>query len=169
MIAVDGEAACELGRIARALARVDRKTIPPVRASDHPWPPDLKPALTNLQVAIAVTGPESAPHPGKREVEALYLDMIARARRYIYIENQYFTAHKIGDALEARLRQPGGPEIVVVTWLLSHGWLEEYTMGVLRSKLVERPRAADVEGASTSTIPRCRDWRRTRASTCTRK
>ena len=147
MIAVDGEAACELGRIARERWRAStEKEIPPVRASDHPWPPDLKPTLTNLPVAIAVTAPESAPHPGKREVEALYLDMIARARRYIYIENQYFTAHKIGDALEARLRQPGGPEIVVVTRLLSHGWLEEYTMGVLRSKLVERLRAADVEG-----------------------
>jgi phosphatidylserine/phosphatidylglycerophosphate/cardiolipin synthase-like enzyme len=102
--------------------------------------------LTNQPVAISVTVPASEPHQGKREVEALYLDMIARAQRYIYIENQYFTSHTIGEALEARLREPGGPEIVVVTRLLSHGWLEENTMGVLRSKLVERLRAADVEG-----------------------
>ena len=34
----------------------------------------------------------------------------------------------------------------MVTRLLSHGWLEEYTMGVLRSKMVERLRTADVEG-----------------------
>ena len=94
MIAVDGEAARELGRIARERWRAStEKEIPPVRASDDPWPPDLEPALTNLPVAIAVTAPESAPHQGKREVEALYLDMIARAQRYIYIENQYFTAH----------------------------------------------------------------------------
>src|SRR4029434_5690692 len=88
----------------------------------------------------------SAPHKGKRQVEALYLDMIDRARRYIYIENQYFTAHSIGDALEARLREPGGPEIVVVTRLLSHGWLEEYTVGVLRRKLIQRLQPADQEG-----------------------
>jgi phospholipase D1/2 len=138
MIAVDGEAARELGRIVRERWRASTgKDLPPVRAGADPWPPDLKPALTGLPVAIAVTAPESAPQQGKREVEALYLDMIARAKRYIYIENQYFTAHKIGEALEARLREPGGPEIVVVTRLLSHGWLEEYTMGVLRSKMAD--------------------------------
>src|SRR6185503_11239584 len=118
-----------------------KKEIPPVRTSADPWPPDLEPVLTNLPVAIAVTAPESTPGSGKREVEALYLDMIARAQRYIYIENQYFTSHRIGEALETRLREPRGPEITVVTRLLSHGWLEENTMGVLRSKLVERLRA----------------------------
>jgi hypothetical protein len=97
-------------------------------------------------VAIAVTAPDFPPHHGTHEVETLYLDMIARARRYIYIENQYFTSHSIGDALEQRLREPGGPEIVVVTRLLSHGWLEEHTMGVLRSKLVQRLRAAGHRG-----------------------
>jgi hypothetical protein len=34
----------------------------------------------------------------------------------------------------------------VLTRLLSHGWLEENTMGVLRSKLIERLRKADHEG-----------------------
>ncbi len=146
MIGVDGEAARELGRIVRERWRASTgKEIPPVPAGEDPWPPTLDPSVTNLPVAIAVTAPESEPHKGTREVEALYLDMIARAKRYIYIENQYFTAHKIGEALEARLREPGGPEIVVVTRLLSHGWLEEYTMGVLRSKMVERLRAADSE------------------------
>ncbi len=147
MIAVDGVAARELGRIARErwFASTEEE-IPPVRAMGDPWPPVLEPAVTDLPVAIAVTFPESAPHDGKREVEALYLDMIAGARRYIYIENQYFTAHKVGEALAARLQERGGPEIVVVTRLLSHGWLEENTMGVLRDKMVQRLRAADVEG-----------------------
>ncbi len=39
-----------------------------------------------------------------------------------------------------------GPEIVVVTRLLSHGWLEEMTMHVLRERLVRRLRAADRHG-----------------------
>jgi len=147
MIAVDGEAARELARIARErwLASTEEE-IPPVRAQADPWPAVLRPDITDLPVAIAVTFPESDPHEGKREVEALYLDMIARAKRYIYIENQYFTAHKIGEALKARLQEPGGPEIVVVTRLLSHGWLEENTMTVLRDKMVERLREADAEG-----------------------
>ena len=117
------------------------------------WPAELEPAVKDVPVAIAVTAPESPPHNGTREVENLYLDMIARAKRYIYIENQYFTSHSIGAALEQRLREPGGPEIVVVTRLLSHGWLEEYTMGVLRSKLVQRLRAADGEGRFSVLYP----------------
>jgi phospholipase D1/2 len=147
MIVVDGAAARELGTIARERWHASTKEwIPPVRTRTDCWPEELEPDLVNMPVAIAVTAPESPPREGVRQVENLYLDMIARARRYIYIENQYFTSHSIGAALEQRLRERGGPEIVVVTRLLSHGWLEEYTMGVLRSKLVQRLRAADSEG-----------------------
>ena len=147
MIAVDAEAARWLGHLARERWRTStQKEIAPVAVRNDPWPPDLRPDLLDTPVAIAVTAPQSEPHQETRQVETLYLDMIARAQRCIYIENQYFTAKSIGDALEARLREAGGPEIVVVTRLLSHGWLEENTMGVLRSKLVERLRAADREG-----------------------
>jgi len=147
MIAVDGEAARWLGHLARERWRTSTQQEIAIASTNHdPWPPELKPDLLDTPVAIAVTAPQSQPHQGTRQVEALYLDMIARAQRWIYIENQYFTAKSIGDALEARLKEAGGPEIVVVTRLLSHGWLEENTMGVLRSKLVERLRAADREG-----------------------
>ena len=147
MVAVDGEAARWLGHIARERWRTSTaREIASVTSSTDPWPPQLKPNLLDTPVAIAVTAPESTPHHGTRQVEALYLDMIARAQRYVYVENQYFTSKSIGDALEARLREAEGPEIVVVTRLLSHGWLEENTMGVLRSKLVERLRSADREG-----------------------
>jgi uncharacterized membrane protein YdjX (TVP38/TMEM64 family) len=78
-----------------------------------------------------------------REVEALFLDMIARARRYLYIENQYFTSHRVADALAARLAEPDGPEIVLVVRLLSHGWLEEHTMEVLRTQNIRKLIAAD--------------------------
>ncbi len=54
-----------------------------------------------------------------REVEKLYLDMIAAARRTIYIENQYFTAPRLAAALEKRLAEPDGPEVVLVLRLLS--------------------------------------------------
>jgi phosphatidylserine/phosphatidylglycerophosphate/cardiolipin synthase-like enzyme len=146
MIAVDGEAARELGRIARERWRCStKKEIPAARAKHDPWPVELKPDLEDIDVAISCTAPECEPHAEAREIEALYLDIIARARHYIYIENQYFTAYKIGEALAARLAAPRGPEVVVVTRLLSQGWLEEYTMGVLRTKLIERLREADSE------------------------
>ena len=99
-----------------------------------------------MTTAVSCTFPAVEPHPGAQEVEALYLDLIARARHCIYIENQYFTARRIGEALLARLAEPEGPEIVVVSRLLSHGWLEEHTMHVLRTELVRRLHAADTRG-----------------------
>src|SRR5690606_15545906 len=81
-----------------------------------------------------------------REIEELYIDMIRMARRSIYIENQYFTAHRLGELLEERLAEPDGPEIVVVIRLLSHGWLEGLSMETLRTKLILRLRAADKHG-----------------------
>ena len=49
-----------------------------------------------------------------------------------------------GCVLAARLSEPDGPEVVLVLRELSHGWLEEVTMQTLRTKLIERLRAADV-------------------------
>src|SRR2546430_16342087 len=49
-------------------------------------------------------------------------------------------------ALEKRLAEPDGPEIVLVLRLLSHGWLEEHTMHVLRTRLIQRLKQADRHG-----------------------
>lgn len=147
MLAVDGEAARQLAAIVRSrwLAATGRH-LPTAPAPGVPWPAGLRADLQDVDVAFARTLPETPGQPGVAEVEALFLDMIAAARQCIYIENQYFTAHSIGDALAARLDEPDGPEIVIVVRLFSHGWLEEYTMHVLRSRLVQRLRAADRYG-----------------------
>ncbi|HEX6733911.1 MAG TPA: VTT domain-containing protein [Azonexus sp.] len=147
MMAVDGEAARALGELARDrwLAATE-EALPPVTAAADPWPPDLAADLVDVDVAIARTLPPGPGRAAVREVEALYLDMIAAARHSIYIENQYFTAHAIGDALAARLAEPDGPEIVIVLRLLSHGWLEEHTMQLLRTGLIQRLRTIDRHG-----------------------
>ena len=95
---------------------------------------------------IACTVPAVNGDPGKRDVETLFLDMIRAAKRTIYIENQYFTANRIGEALAARLAEDDGPEIVVISRCLSHGWLEEMTMHVLRTRLVKTLQDADRHG-----------------------
>ncbi|HSD53842.1 MAG TPA: VTT domain-containing protein [Burkholderiales bacterium] len=148
MCAVDGAAARELAAIARRRWRIATGAdLPPAEPLAHDrWPPGLRPDLTDARVAIACTAPAVNGAPGIRHVEQLYLDMIARARRHIFIENQYFTSRRIGAALGARLADPDGPEIVLITRLLSHGWLEEATMHVLRTRLVENLRAADRNG-----------------------
>lgn len=147
MIAVDGEAAKALARIARERWRAATgETLKPVQGRGDPWPEGLDVDVTDVEAAVSCTAPPTEDHKGTHHVEALYLDMIAGANDYFYIENQYFTSHKIGEALAKRLAEPDGPEIVVVTRLLSHGWLEEITMTTLRNKLVNKLRAADRHG-----------------------
>ncbi|HEU4442986.1 MAG TPA: hypothetical protein VFR83_13245, partial [Burkholderiales bacterium] len=141
MMAVDGEAARQLGELARERWRLATgQRLKPASVDSDPWPPQLQPELEHVDVGIARTLPARGELPAVREVEKLYLDMIAAARRSIYIENQYFTAPRIAAALEKRLAEPDGPEIVLVLRLLSHGWLEEATMHVLRTKLIQRLR-----------------------------
>ena len=144
MVAVDGEAARAISAIARA--RWKAATGETLRVRDTPgdgWPEGLEIALEDVDAAASCTVPPTGNAPSARQVERLYLDMIAAAREYIYIENQYFTSRVISDALKARLAETDGPEIVIVTRLLSHGWLEAVTMHVLRAGLVRELRAAD--------------------------
>ena len=144
MVAVDGEAATALARIACSRwHNAVGKPIPRHKVDSDPWPPVLRVDVTDVPVAVACTAPPLKGKEGVHEVEQLYLDMIGRAKKYIYIENQYFTSDKIGAALGKRLEEPDGPEVVLATRLLSHGWLEEMTMSVLRVKLVRELRAKD--------------------------
>src|SRR5438132_1212374 len=151
MAALDGEAARQLAALTRErwLAATGQKMKPVTFrgiSDNDPWPAGFPPDLQGVEVGIARTAPPRAEQPAVREVEKLYLDMIAAARNTLYIENQYFTAPRIAAALEKRLAEPDGPEIVVVLRLLSHGWLEEHTMHVLRTRLIERLRKADRHG-----------------------
>jgi len=147
MMAVDGDAARRLGELARERWRLATgQRLKPIETDSDPWPGELEPDVSGADVGIARTLPPRGELPAVREVEKLYLDMIALARRAIYIENQYFTAPRIAAALEKRLAEADGPEVVLVLRLLSHGWLEEATMHVLRTRLVQRLQQADRHG-----------------------
>jgi phospholipase D1/2 len=147
MMAVEGDAAAALAQIARERwHRATGETIPKPQQRGERWPREFEPIFRDVRVAVSCTLPPLEDRPAVTDIERLYLDMIGAARRYIYIENQYFTSQKIADALAARLAEPDGPEIVLVTRLLSHGWLEEATMTNLRTKLVRELRAADKHG-----------------------
>ena len=144
MSVVDGEAAKALAEIAHdRWQRATEEALPAVPPGADPWPDSVAVMMSEVDVAVSRTSPESASLAEVRENEALYLDLIHRAKRYIYIENQYFTADKLADALALRLEEREGPEVVMVLRLLSHGWLEEHTMHALRTRLVEKLRAAD--------------------------
>lgn len=143
-MAVGGPAAAALGGLARERWR--RATGRWLRAPRHrhdAWPDGLHADIEHVAVAIARTDPAFDGRPAVREVEALYLDSIAAARRWIYIENQYVTSNTVRDALAARLREPTGPEVVMVLPRACSGWLEESTMGTLRSAFLAALREAD--------------------------
>jgi pyridoxamine 5'-phosphate oxidase len=90
-----------------------------------------------VSVAFARTRAAFHDDPQICEVQELYLDMIARAKQTIYIENQYFTSNALGEALAARLAEEEGPEVIAVLRLSTQGWLEAPTMGTLRTVLLK--------------------------------
>ena len=142
---IDGAAARALGDLIRDRWRRagGRRFHTPSNHNGDPWPPEMRPDLIDVPVAIARTEPQYDNHPEVREVERLYLDSIRAAEHLIYLENQYLSSAAIGDALAARLEEENGPEIVLVLPQETSEWLEQVTMAVLRTRLLRRLRAVD--------------------------
>ncbi len=144
---VDGEAAAALGDIARERWRAATgEDVPPVASKRTLWPAKVKPAVQDVDVAVARTCPAYDGREQVREIEQLYLDAIRAADKLIYIENQYFTASVIADALAVRLAEDDGPEVIVVLPLESTGWLEQAVMDIRRSPLLRQLDQADKHG-----------------------
>lgn len=143
-IAVDGAAAKALADLARE--RWHRATglrLAAIAAEGDTWPADLAPDLMDVPVGISRTEPAFRGEAEVREVEALYLDAIASAQRWIYLESQYFTAPTIGDALATRLAAPDGPEVILVCSFRSGGRADRLVMDRARNQLIHRLATAD--------------------------
>jgi phosphatidylserine/phosphatidylglycerophosphate/cardiolipin synthase-like enzyme len=144
MCVLDGEAARALADLARERwFRATWERTAPVEAAGDPWPDGVRPDLTNVTVGIARTEPAWRGRTGVRENEALHLEAIARAKTLIYLENQYFTSPVIARALAARLAEPDGPEIVLVTTGRSPSWFDAMTMDTARAEILYRLEQAD--------------------------
>lgn len=143
-VAVDGAAARALGELARGRwRRATGQRLPAPQAAGDLWPDRLRPSLHDVEVAIARTHPRRPGRPAVHEIERLYLDAIAAARRTIYLESQYFASAAIAEALARRLAEPDGPEIVVVNPRTAAGWLEQEAMDVARARIVRHLREQD--------------------------
>lgn len=146
--ALSGPAAAVLGELVRARWAAGRhRPAPPALAPAQPepdaWPPGLPVDATCLPVGLARTF-VARKAPAIKEIEILTLDAIAAARRWIYAENQYLTSPVVTRALAARLREPAGPEIVLVLPKEESGWKEQSSMGVLRRQMVAHLLAQDL-------------------------
>jgi phosphatidylserine/phosphatidylglycerophosphate/cardiolipin synthase-like enzyme len=100
------------------------------------WPADITPNFEAVQVAIARTHPEMEDAEAVHEIEALFLDQIALAKRFIYCESQYFASRRIAIAIAKRLDEDHGPEIVIINPLSAQGWLEPIAMDSARARLM---------------------------------
>jgi phospholipase D1/2 len=147
-MAVDGEAARALGELARERWRAagGEPIAPPPETAGERWPEGLAPMFEDVEVAISRTRGACDGAPAIREIEALFLEQIRTAERWIYAENQYFASRRIAQAILERVSQPGCPEIVLVGPRTADGWLEEQAMGPARARLLQAIRHADKAG-----------------------
>jgi phospholipase D1/2 len=148
-MAVDGEAAAALGALARERwSSATGETLPAVElpGDEHPWPRVLAADLGPTEVGLARTWPSLDGGADIQEILRLTLAGIAAARRTIFVENQYLTSAAAGEALAHRLAEAEGPEVVLVLPEVECGWLEQSSMGILRSRLLARLRQADSHG-----------------------
>jgi phosphatidylserine/phosphatidylglycerophosphate/cardiolipin synthase-like enzyme len=137
-MAVEGDAARALGDLARVrweIATGKKVAAPP--SGSEPWPERLKPTFRDVPIAIARTRGKEGHLEEIREIEALFADMIACAKRFVYVETQYFASRIIAEAIGKRLEEPDPPEFVVVNPKHAYGWLDGSVMSPARFELMK--------------------------------
>ena len=147
-MAVDGCAAEAIGDLARIRWECATGTplpVPPRDSRDH-WPTDLQPHFHGVEVAIARTRGKAGRIEEVREIEALFVDLIRRARRFVYVETQYFASRVIAEAIGERLAEPDDPEFVIVNPRTAYGWLDGKVMSPARYHLVNALKDKDRGG-----------------------
>src|SRR3546814_629869 len=110
------------------------------------WPDHVEADFNDVEVGIALTVPEMADQEPLHHIEALYVDLIARAKRWFYAESQYFASRKVAEAIAKRLAEPDGPEFVIIHPTSAEGWLEPIAMDSARARLVTALQERDVHG-----------------------
>ncbi len=152
---VDGAAARLLGDVFRDRWRraTGERLVPTQTPAGDAWPPGVKVEFDRPTIGVSRTAPHWKGQPETRENEALHLASIAAAKRCIYLENQYFTSPLIAEALAARLSEPDGPEVVLISTAHSPSWFDQMTMDRTRSIFLKRLEAADRHGRLRAYIP----------------
>jgi phosphatidylserine/phosphatidylglycerophosphate/cardiolipin synthase-like enzyme len=161
MCMVEGPVARALGDLVRARwARSDGERLEPAEppaADESYWPAHTAVDFNDVTVGVARTEPDWRDLPEVRETERLHLASIAAARRLIYLENQYVTSPIYAEALAARLREPDGPEVVIVNTAHSPSWFDQMTMDRTRSTFLKRLKESDAHGRFHAFCPYTRE------------
>jgi len=152
---VEGEIAGALEELGRERwRRAGGVPLPPIEPCDDSiWPDDLEPQFRDVEVGVARTCAAYSGNCEIKEIETLFLSHIARARRFLYIESQYFASRAIADALATRLAEPDPPEVVLVNPLTAEGWLEQQAMDHARARLIRAVGECDHRGRFNVYVP----------------
>lgn len=151
------------GEVAAALADLGQERweragggdLPPIQPAEGSlWPEGLAVQFENVEIGIARTRAAYDGCSAVREIEALHLDHLRRAKRFVYAESQYFASRAIGEAILARLQEPDPPEIVIVHPEHAEGWLEQQAMDHARAALVRTIEAGDPKQRFSLWMPR---------------
>lgn len=136
---VEGEAAHLMGELFRDRWKMATGNFIHLKStgSSDLWPKNLTADLNDIQVGISRTLPAYKGRKEVREVEKLFIDGIAAAKKNLYIESQYLTSCAIAEALRKSLAKKEGPEICIILPQKSSGWLEQSTMDSLRAPILE--------------------------------
>jgi phosphatidylserine/phosphatidylglycerophosphate/cardiolipin synthase-like enzyme len=142
--ALEGPVAAALGELARERWHdAGGNALEPVTVKSDCWPEWLTAHYTSVDIGISRTRPKMPKRAEFREIEQLYVDQIAAARRSIYAESQYFASRRVAEAIGRRLAEPDGPEIVLVNPSGAEGWLEPLAMDTARARLFQALRRLD--------------------------
>ncbi|WP_328597943.1 phospholipase D-like domain-containing protein [Croceibacterium soli] len=146
------EALGELGRVrwrragGRELGEVESPT-------GSAWPEGLQAQFSDIEVGISRTRAAYDGVDAVSEIEQLFLLHIARAKRFIYAESQYFASRKVGEAIGKRLQEEDPPEIVIVQPCHAEDWIEQLAMDTARARLVTSLRELDHKGRLHLFVP----------------
>jgi len=126
---VDGDAAASLTDLIKERweRAACRKPHCPETDND-PWPDGVTTLFENHEIAIARTVPPMGEREGIHEIQQLYIDMINKAEKSIYLENQYFATASIAKVLAARLQECPDLEVIMVSSKQPFGFLEAHSM-----------------------------------------
>ena len=135
---IEGPAARILGDLGRArwATAGGAPLMPCDPRSDSPWPEKLTAEFTDVEIGIARTRAAYGRAPEVEEIEELFVEHIARTKRFIYAESQYFASRRIAEAIALRVAEPDPPEIVLVNPFSAEGWLEQAAMDGARVRLL---------------------------------
>jgi phosphatidylserine/phosphatidylglycerophosphate/cardiolipin synthase-like enzyme len=145
---VDGPAAAALGGLFRdRWLRATGETVPDCPPVRRPrWPGKIPPGFTDIDAGISRTGAAWRRYDQVRENEALHVASIRAAEACIYMENQYFTSPLIAAELAARLKEPDGPEVILISTEHSPSYFDQMTMDRTRLIFIKTLKDADKHG-----------------------